>query len=85
MAQTVVPCSAAAEVGAWGLQIAMTLSLQPVVSLSLSLVSSLCVCARMVDEALAERLGYFRPPSVHARLAGPPRVCGCTALGISHP
>lgn len=52
---------------------------------SLSLSSSLCV-PQMVDEALAERLGYFRPPSVHARLAGPPRVracvCdgGCTAL-----
>ena len=44
MAQTVVPCSAAAEVGAWGLQIAMTLSLQPVVSLSLSRLLSLCVC-----------------------------------------
>ena len=42
-----------------------------------SLSSSLCVRAQMVDEALAERLGYFRPPSVHARLAGPPRVCAC--------
>lgn len=44
MAQTMVCDSAAAEVGAWGLQIAMTLSLQPVVSLSLSLFLSLCVC-----------------------------------------
>ena len=43
MAQTMVCDSAAAEVGAWGLQIAMTLSLQPV-SLSLSLFLSLCVC-----------------------------------------
>ena len=43
MAQTMVCDSAAAEVGAWGLQIAMTLSLQPVVSLSLSLPLSVCV------------------------------------------
>lgn len=45
MAQTFVCDSAAAQVGAWGLQIAMTLSFQPVVSVSsLSLFLSLCVC-----------------------------------------